>query len=172
MVVEFRYDMSKPGLWKWIPMRVRYDKTAEFRTGNSVGANDYKTANSNWHSIHYPVTEQMIVTGKNIPSIEVSDDVYYNSKTDDKMTQNMRDFHNLYVKKALIQGVSKRGNILIDFACGKAGDLPKWIGADLSFVFGIDIAKDNIENRINGACARYALWFICKWKQCTKYKKW
>jgi hypothetical protein len=155
MVVEFRYDMSKPGLWKWIPMRVRYDKTAEFRTGNSVGANDYKTANSNWHSIHYPVTEQMIVTGKNIPSIEVSDDVYYNSKTDDKMTQNMRDFHNLYVKKALIQGVSKRGNILIDFACGKAGDLPKWISADLSFVFGIDIAKDNIENRINGACARY-----------------
>ena len=67
----------------------------------------------------------------------------------------MRDFHNLYVKKTLIQGVSRRGNNLIDFACGKAGDLPKWIGAQLSFVFGIDISKDNIENRLNGACARY-----------------
>lgn len=154
-VVEFRYDMTKPGLWKWIPMRVRYDKTAEFKAGNGVGANDYKTANSNWHSIHNPVTERMIATGEGIPGIEVSDDVYYNSVTTDKMTQRMRDFHNLYVKKALIQGVSRKGNILIDFACGKAGDLPKWIGAELSFVFGIDISADNIENRLNGACSRY-----------------
>lgn len=154
-VVEFRYDMSKPGMWKWVPMRVRYDKTTEFRAGNSVGANDYKTANSNWHSIHNPVTEKMIATGEGIPGIEVSDDVYYNSVTTDKKTQRMRDFHNLYVKKKLIQGVSKKGNILIDFACGKGGDLPKWIEAELSFVFGIDIASDNIENRLNGICARY-----------------
>jgi len=155
MVVEFRYDMSKPGMWKWVPMRVRYDKTAEFRAGYGVGANDYKTANSNWHSIHNPVTEKMLATGEGIPGIEVSDDVYYNSVTSDKMTQRMRDFHNLYVKKALIQCVSNKGNMLIDFACGKAGDLPKWIGAELSFVFGIDISLDNIENRLNGACARY-----------------
>jgi hypothetical protein len=155
MVVEFRYDITKPGMWKWIPMRVRYDKTAEFRAGNGVGANDYKTANNNWHSIHNPVTERMIATGEGIPGLEVSDDVYYNSVTTDKMTKGMRDFHNLYVKKALIQGVSKKGNNLIDFACGKAGDLPKWIGSELSFVFGIDISPDNIENRLNGACARY-----------------
>lgn len=155
MVVEFRYDMDRKGLWKWIPMRVRYDKTAEFKANRGVGANDYNTANNNWTSIHNPVTEQMIATGENIPGIEVSDDVYYNSITTDKMTQRMRDFHNLYVKKALIQGVSRKGNILIDFACGKAGDLPKWIGAELSFVFGIDISKDNLENRLNGACARF-----------------
>lgn len=155
MVVEFRYDMTKKGLWKWVPMRVRYDKTAEFRAGEGVGANDYNTANNNWTSIHYPITEKMIATGQDIPPVEVSDDVYYNSLTSDKMTQRMRDFHNLYVKKQLIQCVSKKGNTLIDFACGKAGDLPKWISAELSFVFGIDISKDNIENRINGACARY-----------------
>jgi hypothetical protein len=154
-VVEFRYDISKPGLWKWIPMRIRYDKTADFRANNGVGANDYNTANNNWHTIHNPVTEKMIATGEDIPGIEVSDDVYYNSVTNDKLTQRMRDFHNLYVKKTLIQGVSRNGNILIDFACGKAGDLPKWIAAKLSFVFGIDISKDNIENRLNGACARY-----------------
>ena len=154
-VVEFRYDLLKTGMWKWIPMRVRHDKTAEFRAKTGVGANDYKTANSNWHTIHNPVTERMIATGEGIPGIEVSDDVYYNSVTNDKITQGMRDFHNLFVKKSLIQGVSRRGNILIDFACGKAGDLPKWIGSQLSFVFGIDISKDNIENRLNGACARY-----------------
>jgi hypothetical protein len=154
-VVEFRYDITKPGLWKWVPMRVRYDKTADFKNNIGVGANDYKTADNNWHSIHNPVTEKMIATGEGIPGIEVSDDVYYNSVTNDKITQRMRDFHNLYVKKTLIQGVSKKGNTLIDFACGKGGDLPKWINAELSFVFGIDIAKDNIENRLNGACARY-----------------
>ena len=38
---------------------------------------------------------------------------------------------------------------------GKGGDFPKWIAAKLSFVFGIDIAKDNIENRLDGACARF-----------------
>jgi hypothetical protein len=155
MVVEFRYDPAKPGLWKWVPLRVRYDKTSEFRTGQGVGANDYKTANSNWRSIHYPVTERMISTGEGIPSAEVSDDVYYNGSSSDKLTRGMRDFHNLYVKKMLIASVSKKSDILIDFACGKAGDLPKWIHANLSFVFGIDISKDNIENRINGACARY-----------------
>ena len=154
-VVEFRYDILKPGLWKWIPMRVRYDKTADFRARQGVGANDYNTANNNWHSIHNPVTEKMIATGEDIPGIEVSDDVYYNSVTTDNLTRGLRDFHNLFVKKALIQGVSKRDNILIDFACGKGGDFPKWIGANLSFVFGIDISKDNIENRLNGACARF-----------------
>ena len=162
-IVEFRYDMSKPGMWKWIPMRVRYDKTADFnvarqsdfKTNQGIGANDYKTADSNWNSIHNPVTEKMIATGEGIPGIEVSDDIYYNSVTNDKLTQRMRDFHNLFVKSTLIQGVSKKGNNLIDFACGKAGDLPKWISSGLSFVLGIDIAKDNLENGLNGACARY-----------------
>jgi ubiquinone/menaquinone biosynthesis C-methylase UbiE len=67
----------------------------------------------------------------------------------------LRDFHNLFVKKILIRNVSRNGNTLIDFACGQGGDLPKWIAANLSFVFGIDISKNNIENRISGACARY-----------------
>jgi hypothetical protein len=67
----------------------------------------------------------------------------------------MKNFHNLYVKKLLIKSVSKQGDTLIDYACGKAGDLPKWIASKISFVFGIDISKDNLENRLNGACARY-----------------
>ena len=154
-IVEFRYDTSKDGLWKWIPLRVRYDKTAEFKQGLNSFGNDYTTANNNWYSIHYPITEKMIATGESIPNVDVSDDVYYNSMTSDKLTSALRDFHNLFVKKSLILGVSKRGNTLIDFACGKGGDFSKWIAANLSFVFGIDISKDNLENRLNGACARF-----------------
>ena len=154
-IVEFRYDIDKSGLWKWVPLRVRYDKTAEFRQGLNSFGNDYKTADNNWYSIHNPITERMIATGQDIPSELISDDIYYNRITSDKLTNCMRDFHNLVVKKALIQSVSKKGNTLIDYACGKGGDFPKWIAANLSFVFGIDISKDNIENRINGACARF-----------------
>ena len=55
----------------------------------------------------------------------------------------------------LITSISKKGDTLIDYAVGKGGDFPKWILAKLSFVFGIDISKDNIENRVDGACARY-----------------
>lgn len=154
-VVEFKYDLTKSGLWKWVPLRVRYDKTAEFRQGLNSFGNDYNTANNNWYSIHYPITEEMIATGRNIPSEIVSEDVYYNRVTSDNLTSGLRDFHNLFVKKMLIQSVSKKGNTLIDYACGKGGDFPKWIASNLSFIFGIDISKDNIENRINGACARF-----------------
>jgi mRNA (guanine-N7-)-methyltransferase len=103
------------------------------------------------------VTEEMIYEGKNIPeSLVVDDSVYYNMKTlDVNNTQKLRDFHNLHVKKVLIDSVSKSGFSLIDYACGKAGDLPKWVNSKLSFVFGVDVSKDNLENRKNGACARY-----------------
>ena len=154
-IVEFAYNIDKTGLWKWEPIRVRYDKTAEFKQGLNSFGNDYTTANNNWYSIHNPITETMIFTGRDIPSEEISSDIYYNSMSSEKLTIGMRDFHNLVVKKMLIQSVSRKGNTLIDYACGKGGDFPKWIAANLSFVFGIDISKDNIENRINGACARF-----------------
>jgi hypothetical protein len=153
-VVEFRYDLTREGLWKWVPLRVRYDKTTEFRNGK-ISCNDYDTANDNWYSIHNPITERMIATGQDIPEESLSDEIYYNRVTSEKQTMGLRDFHNLFVKKILIRNVSRNGNTLIDFACGQGGDLPKWIAANLSFVFGIDISKNNIENRISGACARY-----------------
>jgi hypothetical protein len=155
MIVEFKYDNTKDESWRWVPLRVRYDKTAEFRSGGRNYGNAYHVANSNWHSIHNPVTVDMITTGIGIPDEMGDDDVYYNRVASSSKTRGLRDFHNLYVKKKLISSVSKRGNTLIDLAVGKAGDLSKWITAKLKFVFGIDISRDNIENRLDGACARY-----------------
>ena len=60
-----------------------------------------------------------------------------------------------HVKKILITSVSKERDRLIDYACGKAGDLSKWIEAKLGFVFGIDIFADNLNNKTDGACVRY-----------------
>jgi hypothetical protein len=154
-IVEFSYNFDNKKGWNWVPLRVRYDKTTEMLQGIKNFGNAYHVANSNWQSIHHPITEDMISTGLNIPETGVDDDVYYNKPSGDMKTEGLKNFHNLYVKKLLIKSVSKRDDTLIDYACGKAGDLSKWIVAKLSFVYGIDISKDNLENRIDGACARY-----------------
>ena len=51
-------------------MRVRYDKTRELRNNIRNFGNDYTVANNNWSSIHYPITNDMITSGFNIPKIE------------------------------------------------------------------------------------------------------
>ncbi len=157
MIVEFRYVKDREELWRWIPVRVRYDKTTDFRSGGRNFGNAYRVANLVWQTIHNPITHEMITTGTNIPTEIGDDDVYYNrvtSSTGDN-TKALRDFHNLFVKKLLITRVAKSGDTLIDLAVGKGGDFPKWIAAKLKFVFGVDISSDNIQNRMNGACARY-----------------
>ena len=154
-IVEFSYDASRPKHWRWVAERVRYDKTSEYKRGIKNYGNAYHVANSNWYSIHNPITLEMITTGQNIPDELADDDVYYNKSSGDNKTRSMRDFHNLFVKKMLITKMAAKGNTLIDYAVGKAGDFPKWIEAKLAFVFGIDLSKDNIENRLDGACARF-----------------
>jgi len=155
MIVEFSYNANKKGNWRWRPLRVRYDKTNDLRAGGTNYGNAYHVANSNWHSIHNPVTEEMITSGHNVPEDIGDEDVYYNRTGQDTSTRALRDFHNSYVKRKLILGVSNRDDTLIDYAVGQGGDFPKWIAAKLKFVFGIDVSKDNIENKKNGACARY-----------------
>ena len=158
MIVEFSYDKTREGAWRWIPLRVRYDKTHELRSGGSNFGNPYHVANSNWKTIHNPITNKMITMGLDIPEYFGDEQVYYNrtgkGNVEDN-TRTLRNFHNLFVKKKLIVGVSNNGDTLIDYAVGMGGDMSKWITAKLGFVFGIDVSKDNIENKLIGACARY-----------------
>ena len=152
-IVEFKYDGSRPADSRWIPLRVRTDKTQQARNGEKQFGNAYRVANANWKSIHYPVTEEMITSGEGIPDIIIEGEYYKGNRENN--TQGLRDFHNLFVKKALILGVGRRDDTLIDYAVGMGGDLPKWISAKLGFVFGIDVSFPNIHNNKRGACARY-----------------
>ena len=154
-IVEFKYDSTRENFWKWIPIRVRSDKTSELRNGGKNFGNSYEVANENWKSIHNPITNEIITTGANVSINLNDDDIYYNKVTNKTETRSLRDFHNLFVKSQLIQKISKQNESLIDYAVGKGGDLPKWIHSKLGFVLGIDLSKDNIENRLDGACARY-----------------
>jgi len=165
-VVEFRYDMSREPGFKWVPIKVRHDKTLARELGNS-----FHVANDNWFSIHYPVTEEMLVTESALDT-GVDPGVYYQKSTvsshsasgkrrliDLTSSQPLRDFHNLYVKRELLFGVCKPGKTLIDLAVGKGGDIQKWIEAKLHFVFGLDVSEDNIINSYDGAyarCVKYA----------------
>ena len=94
--------------------------------------------------------------GKNIIkncNVEQTDsnknNIYYNNQKTESLTVNLRFFHNYFVKKQLITNLTVTGNTLSDYACGKGGDLNKWIGGKYSFILGIDIFKDNIDYKIH-----------------------
>ena len=162
MIVEFRFDADRKGAWRWVPIRVRYDKTAQMRPENNrpakITANDYTTANSNWYSIHHPITQEMIRSNSTIENnVPIDESVYYTRRSNrsESTTRSLRDFHNLYVKSKIIHGVTQRNDSLIDFAVGRAGDLSKWRTSNLGFVLGVDVSKDNIMHKTDGACVRY-----------------
>ena len=160
IIVEMSYDISQPEGFRWKPRNVRYDKTMEKQLGYTQFGNDFNTAQSIWSSYHSPITEENIKTGKGIELEEYDSDVYYSRLIErgKSFTKPLLDFHNLYIKSTLIETVAELKGIhssMLDLACGKAGDLHKWINAKLGFILGIDISKDNIENTKDGACVRY-----------------
>jgi len=166
MIVEFDYardDTSRNGPWKWVPLRVRYDKTARLANNENEFGNNFDTANNNWRAIHFPVTDR-VITGEEMPSAHMTQElVYYSQAQKNSKTKALRDFHNLYVKNKLIAGVAGYlrnflkilDPLLIDYSVGEGGDMAKWRNAKVRFVLGIDISRSNIMNRQKGACMRY-----------------
>lgn len=155
-IVEFRYEMSAPSGFKWIPLRARHDKTAQYLLGDAQYGNDYDTANNVWKSIHLPISEEIIQTGTIPENYKNPDDLddYYQMGGDDDARSVLQVFHN-YVKTRLLETVLTRKCTVIDLSCGRGGDLYKWVKAGTAFVFGIDYAKTNIDNRFSGAYVRY-----------------
>ena len=117
-IVEFRYDFNREEKWRWVPLRVRYDKTEEYKKKLPMYGNDYRVANSNWHSLHNPITEKMIRTGNSIPDQLSDDDVYYNRITNTSETDGLRDFHNLFVKRLLVNSVCYKRKYINRLCCG------------------------------------------------------
>lgn len=72
VVAEFAYDPRAPDpCLGWIPLRMRHDKTQkvyESRTAAAAAAaaNNFHVAQDVWDSIHDPITEGMLKTGKGL----------------------------------------------------------------------------------------------------------
>ena len=143
MIVEFSYDKRLGEGFCWKPLRVRNNNTP----------NDFVTAINVWRSIHNPVTYEMITTGETPDWAEK--EVYYFGNIDRNklVTRPLADFHS-YIKKQIISKNSKNNDKLIDFACGKGGDINHWIDSKINYVVGFDVNRDNLDNKGNGLCNR------------------
>lgn len=173
-IVEMAYNPKASPGWRWVPLRVRMDKTERFQSG-VIGRtlNSDKVANDNWNSIYDPVTEFMIRSGSEQPSEAEQADLnritdeqgavakkYYDRKApvENKMlTRGMRDFHNKWIKERILyqSGLQGRGKTLIDMACGVAADLQIWRRRGAAFVLGVDFSGDNIRGEKDSAYGRY-----------------
>lgn len=159
-IVEYVYNKNESELLCWTPYRVRYDKTALYKKTNNImnTANSYLTAINVWRSIQNPVTSNMItgvdeLNGKDV----MTNNVYYarNVNRTKILSKPMLLFHNKEIKSKLFGLFKNQKLSLIDMACGKGGDLYKWIENRYAFVMGFDINLDNIMNSGDGVYRRY-----------------
>ncbi len=155
-IVEFSYNLAQK---EWVYLRTRHDKTDLYRkNGLTDTANDWGTAMNIWHTINYPVTEKIICGAQKVNQSDVPDEnVYYSRNTtrDKFASRPMMDFHNEGVKNmSLIKLQTDKCKRLLDLACGKGGDMNKWVGANIKEVVGFDSVEDNIVNPVDGAYAR------------------
>jgi len=173
-IVEMRYDGTKPPGWRWIPMRIRIDKTERYARGIKKGditrtMNSKIVADDIWLSIHNPVTDHMIRTGEEAPTAKERESMAvvplgiqkkYREKArvieDKSKVQTMLNFHNKYIKMELLYGAvfSGTGKKILDMAVGEASDLHKWIEKKAEFVLGVDLAGDSVLNPEKGAYKR------------------
>jgi SAM-dependent methyltransferase/predicted RNA methylase len=190
-IVEMRYDPRREPGWRWIPSRIRHDKTERLQRAIAAATaaadggkikysgmmNDEGVANSVWNSIHDPVTESMIRSGNENPTEEEwkammppteepkngdekEEKKYYERKAPREnlaLVRGLQDFHNKYIKNELLLKRALVGfnKSVLDVACGKGGDLYKWVSNHARRVLGIDTATDNITNPVDGAYRRY-----------------
>jgi hypothetical protein len=172
-IVEMRFDMKRPEGWRWVPVRVRIDKTEKLEKGELSGSlNADFTAEGVWNSIHNPITRGMISTGNDAPLKEELDEddsddrlvdlskPYFERKANKQQLQSvegLRNFHKHYIKgdmllRPTLQG---EGKYILDLAVGEAADINRWISNKAGFIYGMDIAAKGILDSHRGAYTKY-----------------
>lgn len=166
MIVEMAYHPERAPGWRWEPVRVRHDKTERWRGGAQSGTmNADWVANGIWSTLHNPITEEAIRTGKITecvaPAAIVAPAVAGTGRRaparDLMKVQCMWNFHDDGIKRAMLLHPTlkgKPGSTLCDLAMGRAADLHKWVAEGVSYVFGCDVAAANLNDPEDGAYRR------------------
>jgi hypothetical protein len=157
-IVEFRYELTADKGMRWIPLKIRHDKKYP---------NNFETANSNWYSIHHPVTPDMLMNPSALErtgvldqvSSTVNDQVYFGAidKSTIKTTK-LKSFHHS-IKYYIYESVFKKSNVkdlrVIDYSIGRGADMKKYINSGVKYLLGIDLASSNIHSTTDGPAKRY-----------------
>lgn len=173
-IVEMAYDPKRLPGWRWVPMRIRFDKTERFQSGQlSRTLNSDMTAEGVWNSIHDPITKSMITTGAEQPTEDEVADLmkskgerealsqkYFERKAAEQdlmRVKGLRDFHNKWIKENILYASALKGGrkTIVDLAVGVAADLQRWRRRNVSFALGVDVAGKNIIGPGDSAYERY-----------------
>ena len=154
----------------WKPLRPRPEKTTRLlEDGIARAANNWGTALGVWQSIMEPVTVSMIERLEDAPPPQPvvgpggeSSDAYYSRRTfgrERSVLIRMNQFHGHVIKAHLYREAASASSAvgapaLFEMACGKGGDMSRWIENKYSPVVGIDLSLDNIVNAKDGVYAR------------------
>ena len=165
IVVEFSYNSENEKYFKWIPNRIRYDKTDIIKKYKKNYGNNELTASYNWNIIVNPISFQdikLLATDYSFYKkklFKLSNNKFYDFKTGYVLP--MRAFHN-WIKHTLIFNYCRilsnnklidKKNIL-DIGIGKGGDLIKLFSAGINSVVGIDV-DNNSFNIPNGTIDKF-----------------
>ena len=180
-VIECYYnnDNSIDQEFRWVPIRTRYDKTESVLKYKKKYGNNVDIANAVWNSIKQNITisdlsklgeesiyeKELSEIKKKIDAViiakEQQKNKFYQKITD--LGKPLRDFHN-YIKSNLIfTYCSEKENIknekrkltVLDYGCGRGGDISKMFHARIDSYVGIDIGYNEIFSSIDGAISRY-----------------
>lgn len=180
-VVEFIYNNDpqiKPG-FRWIPLRTRYDKTESVNMFKRKYGNNNEIAEKTWRSmingiemsdielLGSPLTYEaqhsklrsMITTS--MIERDRRENAYYNLIND--LAQPLKHWHNwlksnlifTYAGKKNVDGDKYVGLDLLDYGCGRGGDIGKFFGARLKSYVGFDSDHGGIHSGTDGALSRY-----------------
>ena len=149
-IIECSYNIETK---RWLIMRTRYDKTAEFKQEikKKKYGQDIIVADDIWNSIHVPVTEDMIKEFVSTPIEEIDDTYYIDIERKSRILQPSYEFHNKVIKMGLYTKLTKENSTLLELASGQGGDYHKWKKQKLAKVVGIEYSESNIKL----ACKRY-----------------
>lgn len=126
-IVEFHFN---PNYQMFVPLRARFDK---------IKPNYIAIALDNWDSIVNPED----FSGLKKQDTEMTD-VSDLPPRNQSCFFNMRRYHN-WIKRKMFGEYTANLGALLDLACGKGGDISKWIDSNIKFVEAYDNDFKSIE---------------------------
>lgn len=145
-IIEMRWDYKKN---RFAPLRIRDDKTEEYRKGMKQYGNDLmKTIMPLWENIKDSITIGEIWNA--LHNAKKTENVYYQKKETKRDREkdimiNVRNYNNR-IKSEYIEKVieNKKEIKILDFGSGRGGDISK-INKENVYYIGIEKFEDNVK---------------------------